>query len=288
MSSSLDATFKPTQFGLPSWIVDTKWLEGHLFASDVRIVQVGALDYYSRFHIPGALLVDFKELVTVREGVPGMREEVGALQGLFGRLGIDPKMRVVAYDASGGLDAARFIWSLSCLGHRAGAILDGGLAIWMQGNRLIESAIRETTGIDFVVEPTPLWEADRERVLAASNGSLDALLLDTRSLREYTGFVLRGPQGHIPGALHLNWTDTLVNPQMPLLKPKAELEALFAAVGVTDRAREVIVYCQTAHRAAQTWLVLRQLGFQSVRLYDGSIAEWGALGLPLVTGEKPR
>ena len=58
------------------------------------------------------------------------------------------------------------------------------------------------------------------------------------------------------------------------LKPEADLRALLEARGVTDD-KEVIVHCQTHHRSAHTYMVLKSLGFENVRGYDGSWSEWG-------------
>ena len=44
----------------------------------------------------------------------------------------------------------------------------------------------------------------------------------------------------------------------------------------------MITYCQGGYRAANTWLVLRLLGYPRVRNYVGSWAEWGSRdGLPI-------
>ena len=51
--------------------------------------------------------------------------------------------------------------------------------------------------------------------------------------------------------------------------------------GVTPD-KEVIVYCQTHHRSAHTYWVLRYLGYPKVRGYAGSWSEWGNdLSLPI-------
>jgi thiosulfate/3-mercaptopyruvate sulfurtransferase len=48
----------------------------------------------------------------------------------------------------------------------------------------------------------------------------------------------------------------------------------FEVLGVTPD-KEVVVYCQTHHRSAHTYFVLKQLGFTKVRGYPGSWSEWG-------------
>jgi thiosulfate/3-mercaptopyruvate sulfurtransferase len=55
------------------------------------------------------------------------------------------------------------------------------------------------------------------------------------------------------------------------LKPKAELERLFAGIP----SEPVINYCNTGHQAATNWFVLSEvLGRPDVSLYDGSLSEW--------------
>jgi thiosulfate/3-mercaptopyruvate sulfurtransferase len=45
-------------------------------------------------------------------------------------------------------------------------------------------------------------------------------------------------------------------------------------LGVTDKKQPLLVYCRSGHRAAQSYLTLRNLGYENVKLYDGSMAEY--------------
>ena len=59
---------------------------------------------------------------------------------------------------------------------------------------------------------------------------------------------------------------------------------MFRAVGAApDQADEVVVYCRLSHRASSVWFVMTQvLGWDHVRVYDGSWTEWGsAVGFPV-------
>ena len=38
---------------------------------------------------------------------------------------------------------------------------------------------------------------------------------------------------------------------------------------------EIVTYCQGAYRAANSFLVLKKLGFKNVKVYLGSWGEWG-------------
>ena len=84
--------------------------------------------------------------------------------------------------------------------------------------------------------------------------------------------------GHIPGALHMVWTDCL-DPDTRRFRSADELRARFTALGLRPGA-EIITYCQGGIRAAHTCLALIIAGFARVRNYEGSWAEWSRAQMP--------
>ncbi|MBF0189640.1 MAG: sulfurtransferase [Magnetococcales bacterium] len=271
------------------FFVDGSWLQARLDGAALRVVQVGGERDYPRLHVPGAVLVSYAEFTTQRDGLPGMRPEDGELASLFGRLGITLDTPVVVYDLAGGTDAARFAWTLATVGHRAGCgVLNGGLSVWYHEQRPLESRVPVIAPVVLTPEPDESWLAERDEVLAVTRGAGSAQLLDTRSGNEYAGLTLRAPRGHLVGALHWDWMEALEGRHDPRLQSVERLLARCAALGLNDPGREVIVYCETAHRAAHSWNVLRHLGWERVRLYDGSMAEWRLCDLPVVAGDTPR
>jgi thiosulfate/3-mercaptopyruvate sulfurtransferase len=99
-------------------------------------------------------------------------------------------------------------------------------------------------------------------------------LLDARSHKEYVGEDVRSARGgHIPGAVNLNWVKTVRETDKTFL-PYKELRNLIFLTGARKN-NEVVTYCQTGVRGAQLYYVLRLLGYENVRLYDGSWEEWG-------------
>ena len=120
----------------------------------------------------------------------------------------------------------------------------------------------------------PTAVVDKHYILARL-GQPDLALLDTRTPAEFTGLDLRAARGgHIPGAVNLPWTDAM-DPQRQLrLRPDPVLRKLLEQRGVTPD-KDVVVYCQTHHRSAHTYWVLRYLGYPRVRGYSGAWSEWG-------------
>ena len=50
-----------------------------------------------------------------------------------------------------------------------------------------------------------------------------------------------------------------------------------------DNAEEIVVYCRLSHRASFAWVAMTHiLGFENVKIYDGSWTEWGSIvGFPV-------
>jgi thiosulfate/3-mercaptopyruvate sulfurtransferase len=84
--------------------------------------------------------------------------------------------------------------------------------------------------------------------------------------------------GHIPGAVHLDWRTSLIDPSDSadalLLAGPDQVAAAMAAAGVTDGATVVIYDDTTSLFAARTWWSLRVYGFESVRILDGGYPAW--------------
>src|SRR6202020_2731325 len=59
------------------------------------------------------------------------------------RLGVGSDTQVIAYDDSAGAFAARAWWMLRWMGHRAAAVLDGGIKAWIGAGGALESGPEE-------------------------------------------------------------------------------------------------------------------------------------------------
>jgi len=255
-------------------LVTPAWLAERLGRPDVRLVDVSDAEDYARGHIPGAVHLEFTETRTqVSEGVfrvPTAEEG----RRLLSRLAIAPHTSVVVYDDEGGLHAAWLFLVLDVLGHSRVSVLDGGSQRWRAGGGAWTTDVPPAPSR--IIRPAPRPNAERvadARWVRARIGQDDVAFVDARSPDEFAGRDLRARRGgHIPGAVSLEWRRHL-KPD-GTFRPLAELRAMYVAEGITPD-KTVVTYCQTHHRAAHTYLVLRLLGYPRVVAYTGSWAEWG-------------
>jgi thiosulfate/3-mercaptopyruvate sulfurtransferase len=70
----------------------------------------------------------------------------------------------------------------------------------------------------------------------------------------------------------VNWERNL---DSGFLRSVSELEALYEGM---DPAMTTVTYCVSGWRSSFAWLTLTALGYEDVRLYDGSWNEWGSEG----------
>ncbi|MEQ8858808.1 MAG: sulfurtransferase [Pseudomonadales bacterium] len=250
-----------------------------------RLVHVAEAAAYRQAHLPGAVLVEPRQLVIGTPPAPGRLPDRERLDALFGALGLHDDLHLVVYDDEGGGWAGRLIWTLDVIGHRRWSYLDGGLHAWHAAGLPLESGAGvapEATRVRVQIDRGPIAEVDD--VLAAT-ADRHQLIWDVRSAEEYRGERSGSRRaGHVPGAVNLDWL-LLMDPNRAL-RLVADLESLLAEHGISADKR-VITHCQSHHRSGLSYLVGRLLGFD-IRAFHGSWAEWGNRDdLPVVTGAAP-
>ena len=257
-------------------LVDSAWLEARLKDSNMVIVDMTEDDLqYTRFHLPGAVRLAYHELLQPRgPDKPAARLDERQFAALLGRLGIARDTHVVIYDDMGGLNAGRLFLELERIRHPQVSVLDGGLVTWVLNGKRVDNtpplhklahyqsgkAVRANLALLSDVMPSP--------------ATAMPLLLDVRTRDEYTGNIKDSRSGHIPGAQWWPWEQS-INMESGFIFREAEaLNASLEKVGLKDRQAPVILYCQTGHRASQSYLSLRRLGFENVRVHTGSMREY--------------
>ncbi len=264
-------------------IVDTAWvaaLESPPVLADVRWYLDGrdGREAFEAGHLPGAVFVDLERDLCAhdqpasegRHPLPDPRSFAEAM----GRLGIGDESVVVAYDDGGGSTAGRLVVMLRLLGCHA-AVLDGGLAAWVDANgpTLEVGPGRVQTAAVF----TPrAWPPDR---LASVDDVIEAVaagrsVLDARARERYTGevTVVDPRPGHIPGARSAPWAEVL-DPMTGGFRSPAELREHFAQLGAGPGT---ITYCGSGVSACMNVLAMEHAGLTPPRLYVASWSGWSA------------
>lgn len=197
-----------------------------------------------------------------------------AFQEKMRSLGLNQDHNVVIMDEGNNLDAARLFYALEYYGFTNASLLDGGLAAWVEEGYPTADEPNQAEPGNFTAEAQPALFCDYETVVAASSDP-NKIILDVRSEGEYTGEVKRADQsGHIPNAVHLEWSDVLEPQGIPYFKPANEIREIYASAGLTPD-KEIIPHCQSNVRGSHTYFTLRLMGYDSVRPYEGSWAEYG-------------
>jgi thiosulfate/3-mercaptopyruvate sulfurtransferase len=263
-----------TQPHLPL-LLEADVLQAHLGEKALLIVDLCKSELYVKGHIPGAVSLDYNRIVHSEKPLGGLLPDEAQLSEVFTALGLGPHTHVVAYDDEGGGKAARLLWTLEALGHVHYSLLNGGLHAWANEGHPMSQEPANPTPRHYQAKLRNECEAvtDRQFILSHLQDS-NVALLDVRSPAEYTGekrYAARG--GHIPGAVNIDWTEMMEQSHNLRLKAIPELRNMLEGQGITPD-KTVVVYCQTHHRSAHTWFVLKYLGYR-VRGYEGSWSDWG-------------
>lgn len=222
----------------PEMLVDTTWLAAHLDDANLRIVDCDVRDAYRRAHIPGAVCPSDQLYKNPDSRVFIM--EPAQFAASMSEMGIGDDTEVIAYDANGTLWAGRLWWCLNYFGHPKVRVLNGGWNAWLQEGRPVTMAEPKVEPAVFTPRPDESQRATAEYIMEAMSRP-DVVILDVRSDGEWEGTASRGNKrtGHIPGAVHLEWTNNITEGEVRCVKPADELRSMFEAAGVTPE-KEVI------------------------------------------------
>ncbi len=240
---------------------------------------------YLAGHLPGAVYADLgSELAAPPSRARGRHPlpAVADLQAAARRWGIRAGGAVVAYDATGGLAAARAWWLLRWGGLADVRLLDGGLDAWVAAGGALATGdvVPEPGDVVLAGGGMPTLTADGAAALPGSGG----VLLDARAGERYRGEAepVDPRAGHVPGAVSAPTAENLRADGTF----RTDLAERFAALGVRP-GTAVGVYCGSGVTAAHEVAALAQAGIEAA-LWPGSWSQWSAdPSRPVVTGAGP-
>jgi thiosulfate/3-mercaptopyruvate sulfurtransferase len=265
-------------------VVSTEWVEER--SGNLRIVDVReSWEFEGIGHLPGAVNLPFDAFRSA-ESKEGMLPDEDVFSNLLGERGISREDGIVAYDDTHGVLAARFLVTCELYGHRIEGLhlLDGDFSAWSREFPTSREPPDPEPAVYDLDRPAETPLIDRAAVVDAIDGDeagiegedADTVIVDTREAHEFA-------EGHLPGAIRLDWRE-LLDDDSRGLKSDAEMEALLAEREIAPD-RRVILYCNTARRISHTYLALRHLGYEDLAFYEGSLAEWEREGGPIERSE---
>jgi thiosulfate/3-mercaptopyruvate sulfurtransferase len=266
----VDVDTLAARLGDPSWrVVDCRFT--------LADPEAGPREH-ARATIPGAIHAHLDQDLSapVIPGVTGRhpRPSRKCFAATLGRWGIDADTQVVAFDDMGGAFAARLWWMLRWAGHRAAAVLDGGISAWTAlGHPLAPGRPFEGTPTRFELGPSLVASVSAQEVLAVLDDPT-VVVLDARAAPRYRGEneTTDPIAGHIAGARSAPFIENLG--EGGRFRSPAELRARFEERLAGTAPERAITYCGSGVTACHDVLAMAHAGLPPARLYPGSWSEW--------------
>jgi thiosulfate/3-mercaptopyruvate sulfurtransferase len=247
---------------------------------------------YAQGHLPGAINIGavgdvFRD--PHREDPPS----AAVASQLFGRAGLDIlKREVVVYATQGDAYAYFAARMIEYYGGTHAKVYHGGIDAWKAAGKPLSQQATTLPAVNLQLSQErvgTLWTHDViDRVKAGG-----AQIVDTRTPKEFSGEDIRAIRGgHIQGAISIPYESNWVDPAAAVklasrqvshregmaLKQQQDLKALYSQL---DPQKETVVYCQSGVRASETAVILRDLGFTRVKVYEPSwLGYAGVLNAP--------
>ncbi len=275
-------------FKNPQALVTTEWLEKHMGAPDVHIVDAtyflpvegkGAREAYMQARIPGAQFFDVDEIADKSIPLPHMVPSAEKFSSRVRKLGLGDGVRIVVYDSrNGGCAAARVWWTFRLFGHEDVAVLDGGLGKWVDEGRPVEEGpVEPVQERHFTPRISHFLLRDKDQMLKNIEQRREQVV-DARSAERFRAEVEEpwpvNKKGHIPNALNIPWDSLIDFENGGIFKSGTEINTIFENAGV-DVRKPLACYCGSGVTGAVLAFAAYLLGNKNAAVYDGSWSEWG-------------
>ena len=278
-------------------LVSTDWLHANSNLENLVIIDIRSPAAYGSGHIPGSVNEPFVTAFTPRTG-PTSNWIIGSDDGLWlelpkandlfrtiGNLGIRGDSWVVIVTAPnpkeppyfGLANGTRVADTLIYAGVKNVAILDGGYPKWVAEKRPTTKQVPARNSVKYQGKINKAMFVSIDYVKKKKG---KAVIIDARGSNVYSGKIVEPfakKPGHIPTAKSLPapWIWNHDPGGAYTYKDSKTLGTMAAGVVGGPGGQEIIIYCGVGGYASSWWYVLTQvLGYQNVRIYDGSAQEW--------------
>ena len=255
-----------------------------LLASDKKIViiDVRSIEEYSAGHIYNAINIP-KIFTYLPNGLTTQKEKkdfIEFFEDIFSKAGISKDEIVVFYEEKFTLKSPRGLTILKYLGYDENKIkvLDGGYYSWCNNNFKTSMETLENKKKQFIANPLEDFFVDYNEMIELIDDDT-VIKLDVRDKDEWVG-ISSSPygidfapkKGRLPNTTWIEWykfiTDNMLRVKS-LEKIKYELNK--KDIKPIDN---IVLYCFKGARLSNSYIALRKLGYENIRIYFAGWNEW--------------
>ena len=264
----------------PAMRISADWLKKHRQDKNIIILDTRTKTQYEQGHIPGSYHLCFCLFRTGADATPPyMMQTPEQLAEVLGgsRLGLSPEKQIVLY-GDGHSGRGIVFLALKMLGHDKVSFLDGNLASWKNnGYTLATGRAPVAKKRKYPVKSNNLLVNNQDIIELMGAGK--ATIVDSRNAAQHNGHMVRDDIAKTGGAL----PESLSFPLQSIMDsegkfyPDERLSWLLSTAGMSPSPnKDIITTCNTNMLAAELYMVLTYLGYNNVKVHDGSWAEWAA------------
>lgn len=260
---------------MTDFLVTKDWLLTHLNDTNVKILDIRSPLEYKLGHIPNAIFFPYEKIIAFSQNQTHF--EVAPkehIEKFLSEIGIHNQDNVVIYGDKGGATATRLFWTLEMHGLEI-KLLEVSFSYWKSQSLPTTSEIPSMQSSSFVSSFADNHTVDYNYILSKLDDS-NTILLDNRSPDEFSGLIAAGPRpGRIPNSINLPW-DVLCGGTDYVYKNLDSMQKILDGKNITPN-KEIICYCQVGERSSHTFLGLKLLNYNKVKIYDHSYSEWSSI-----------
>ncbi len=266
------------------YLVTAEYVKEHAKDDNVLLVDCRGVDEAKKETIEGAIATTWQEIRTCDESYGkagdegwGKIPEPSELSEKLGKLGItkDKEVILLGETLNGWGDDSTVLWELVAAGYTDVMMVDGGYSAVKDAGVPTQKGASEPEAAEVTID-----SIDKTHVMETEelmNNYDDYKIIDVRTDKEYEGATKYGEAkgGHLPGAIHIRYTDMFR--EDGTLRSKADIEKMMTDAGIS-KDDKIVAYCTGGIRSAYMQLVLEMTGYENTWNYDQSYWRWAVVG----------
>ncbi len=230
---------------------------------NVIIVSTRRAEDYARVHVNNAINVEMSLLY--QEGpIEGLLKSPEEMASVLGEKGVDPGKMIIIYDNGRYVNATFMYLVLKYLGYPNVKILDGHMTGWRAARGPVTRAPFTKPAVTVTPKLKPDFFVDHNYVNSKLNDA-GTLIVDVSAPKEFG-------EGHIQGAINME-NKNFFDEDTSILHSQEVIEGVLKEYGIS-KDKEIILYCASSARTGTVYLVMKALGYDNIRIYEGGWNEY--------------